>query len=169
MINRRRGWTDCIYAAPIKWSSTRTLMISILLPMISIQIIKENMAAQVDFYLSLNAFLSPELFDAGKLAHICPIKASPTYFVNWRIWKWECFIKLSNGGGENLIGLMLELVWVYTDNCVRLRNVSSTIYSRVFISLLRKLLAERRATLWPPNFRRPVPPSEILAMSGFTC
>ncbi len=33
------------------------------------------MAAHVNNYLFLNAFMSPELFGAWKLAPICPIKA----------------------------------------------------------------------------------------------
>ncbi len=32
-----------------------------------------KMAAEVNFYLYLNAFLSPELFGALKLAYICPL------------------------------------------------------------------------------------------------
>ncbi len=36
----------------------------------------KNMAAQVNFYLYLNAVLSPELFGAWKLAHICPYLSS---------------------------------------------------------------------------------------------
>ncbi len=39
----------------------------------------KKVAAQVYFYLYLNAFLSPELFGAWKLAHICPIKILLTY------------------------------------------------------------------------------------------
>ncbi len=35
----------------------------------------KKMADQANAYLYLNAFLTPELFGAGKLAHICPIKA----------------------------------------------------------------------------------------------
>ncbi len=37
------------------------------------------MAAQVNFYLYLNAFLSPKLFGAWKLAYIYPIKVFLTY------------------------------------------------------------------------------------------
>ncbi len=40
----------------------------------------KKMAAQVNFYLYANAFLSSELFGVWKLAHICQIKALLTYF-----------------------------------------------------------------------------------------
>ncbi len=39
----------------------------------------KKMAAQVNFFLYLNAFLSPKLFGAWKLAHTCPIKVLFTY------------------------------------------------------------------------------------------
>ncbi len=41
----------------------------------------KKMAAQVNFYLYPNAFLSSELFGAWKLAHICQIKALLTYLM----------------------------------------------------------------------------------------
>ncbi len=37
------------------------------------------MAAKVNFDLYLNSFLSPELFGARNVAHICPIKFLLTY------------------------------------------------------------------------------------------
>ncbi len=40
---------------------------------------KIRMSAQVNCFLYLNAFLSPELCGACKLAHICPIKVLLTY------------------------------------------------------------------------------------------
>ncbi len=39
----------------------------------------KKMADEVNVYLYLNAFLSPELFGAWKLAHICPMKVLLTY------------------------------------------------------------------------------------------
>ncbi len=41
----------------------------------------KQMAAQVNIYLYLNAVLSPELFGAWKLAHICLIKVLLTYLI----------------------------------------------------------------------------------------
>ncbi len=40
-----------------------------------------NMADQINFYLYLNAALSPELFGAWKLAHIYPVKVLLTYSI----------------------------------------------------------------------------------------
>ncbi len=45
----------------------------------------KKVAAQVDFYLHMNAFLSPELFGAWKLALICPIKVFLTYLKTERV------------------------------------------------------------------------------------
>ncbi len=43
----------------------------------------KKVAAQVNFkYLYLNAVLSPELFSAWKLAHICPIKVLLAYILS---------------------------------------------------------------------------------------
>ncbi len=39
----------------------------------------KKMAAQVDFCLSLNAFLSRVQCGAWKLAHVCPLKVLLTY------------------------------------------------------------------------------------------
>ncbi len=39
----------------------------------------EKIATLMDFYSSLNAFLSPELVGARKLADFCPIKTFLTY------------------------------------------------------------------------------------------
>ncbi len=65
LINHKSEWTASIYTTIIKWPSTRPWMIFI-------QTMNEENGR---FYMSLNAFLSPELIDAWILARICPIKA----------------------------------------------------------------------------------------------
>ncbi len=46
----------------------------------------KKMAAQVNFYLYTNAFLSSELLGAWKLAHVCQIKALLTYLRQLHRW-----------------------------------------------------------------------------------
>ncbi len=45
----------------------------------------KKMAAQVNFHMFSNAFLTSELFGARKLAHICQLKASLTYLLQQKV------------------------------------------------------------------------------------